>query len=300
MFTAAHTHTHTNQQVRKQEKLLASQTHDRIRQLEDEAKGNLQSKLKDEWIQQREQEKAELETLFSSTIHAFGEGHQAAQHQQHELDSTEQQYRKLQQARQQKMIAGKRSQIAGKWLQEEHQRKHQMDISKREARQKAMQQAKQRAAEAVAANDARRAAEKQMTKDPLQSLSLSSVSASALNPYAHTRFHAEPVPLRDLSDASSLFYVNARESAAQVAKTRQAEEQQRRLKRQQQQADADNRGVDALTRVKLERAKEELESDLKEFERAKIEFRKRTLEYPSCHVIQVCCCLLFVVCCFWR
>ncbi|NWW50204.1 CE295 protein, partial [Pedionomus torquatus] len=75
------------QQVREQQKYIAMQIRQKVKQRKEEQLHKLEEVLKAEWQKAQEQEMRALEELYLSSLRAIGEGHRQAKENEPDLEA---------------------------------------------------------------------------------------------------------------------------------------------------------------------------------------------------------------------
>ncbi|XP_044297412.1 centrosomal protein of 295 kDa isoform X2 [Varanus komodoensis] len=249
------------QQVREQERNIALQIRQDVKQRREEHLHLLAEELKAEWQKAQDEKIRALEKLYQSSLRAIGEGHRQAKENEPDLETL------AKQAEERRQRAEKRHKEA---LQEQKNRKEKLLREKTwraNARKHALDIEKERAAKIASLPPP--------PPHPFENVELQNVSTvkvSEVDTFSITRHHLfDPYVDREMDTEQP----DARLLAEEEAKRKEALQKEEERERREQMEKAHLRGKHALRMVLLARDREKLVKELEQLQNMDLARRRQ-------------------------
>nr|XP_033806375.1 centrosomal protein of 295 kDa isoform X2 [Geotrypetes seraphini]XP_033806376.1 centrosomal protein of 295 kDa isoform X2 [Geotrypetes seraphini] len=249
------------QQVREQERFIALQIRQDVKQRRDEQLQQLAEDLKAEWQKAQAEKLGALERLYQTALNAVGEGHQQAKENEPDLKAT------ANQVAMRKQKAEKRHRIALKELKQQKERELREQSRHIKARQQALQAEKERAAKIASLPP---------PLDPFLMVEeikrIPTVKVCDVDNFSVTHYHLlEPYVEREMDTEQP----DARLAAKEEAKRMDDLQKDDAIERQEQLEKARLRGNHALKRVHLAQDREKLLKELEQMQSVDLARRRQ-------------------------
>ncbi|XP_074427495.1 centrosomal protein of 295 kDa isoform X2 [Larus michahellis] len=240
------------QQVREQQKYIALQIRQKVKQRREEQLHKLEEALRAEWQKAQDQKRKALEKLYLSSLRAIGEGHRQAKENEPDLEAL------AKQAEERKQRAEKRHRKALKEQKYQKEKLLREQARRMNARKHALEVERQRAAKVASLPPP--------PPHPLENFEIK--KTPAVKPYgadnfAGTRYHiSEPHVDRELDGEQP----DARLAAAEEGKRLEELHREAERERREQLEKAHLRGSHALKKVHLAQDRERLLKELEQMQ----------------------------------
>ncbi|KAM6382970.1 centrosomal protein of 295 kDa isoform 3-T3 [Alca torda] len=240
------------QQVREQQKYIALQIRQKVKQRREEQLHKLEEALRVEWQKAQDQKMKALEKLYLSSLRAIGEGHRQAKENEPDLEAL------AKQAEERKQRAEKRHRKALKEQKYQKEKLLREQARRMNARKRALEVEKQRAAKVASLPPP--------PPHPLENFEMK--KTPAVKPYGAdnfsvTRYHiSEPYVDRELDGEQP----DARLAAAEEGKRLEELHREAERERREQLEKAHLRGSHALKKVHLAQGRERLLKELEQMQ----------------------------------
>ncbi|XP_068001814.1 centrosomal protein of 295 kDa isoform X2 [Melanerpes formicivorus] len=237
------------QQVREQQKYIALEIRQKVKQRREEQLHQLEEALRDEWQKAQDQKMKALEKLYLSSLRAIGVGHRQAKENEPDLEAL------AKQAEERKQKAEKRHRKALK--EQKHQKEKLLHEQARrtDARKHALEVERQRAAKVASLPPP--------PPHPLENFEVKKLPAMKPN-FSVTRYHiSDPYVDRAVDGEQPDAQIAAEEEGKRSEELRREMERERR----EQLEKAHLRGSHALKKVHLAQAREKLLKELEQMQR---------------------------------
>ncbi|XP_013912358.1 PREDICTED: centrosomal protein of 295 kDa-like, partial [Thamnophis sirtalis] len=249
------------QQVREQERNIALQIRQDVKQRRDEHLKQLAGELEAEWQKTQDEKIKALENLYLSSLRAVGEGHKEAKENEPDLEAL------AKRAEERKEAAKKRYKEALKKQKSQKEKSLREQTRRANARKHAFEVEKERAT--------RVASLPPPPPHPFENIEMKDIPAgkmSDVDNFSITRHHIfDPHVDREMSTEQPDARLLAKEEAKQTEVLQNDKERERR----EQQEKAYLRGKHALKMVRLARDKEKLMRELEQMQNVDLAHRRR-------------------------
>ncbi|XP_075347213.1 centrosomal protein of 295 kDa isoform X1 [Mycteria americana] len=239
------------QQVREQQKYIALQIRQKVKQKREEQLHQLEEALRAEWQKAQDQKMKALEKLYLSSLRAIGEGHRQAKENEPDLEAL------AKQAEERKQRAEKRHRKALKEQKYQKEKLLREQARRINARKHALEVERQRAAKVAS-----------LPPPPPRPLENFEVKKTAVKPYSAnnfsvTRYHiSEPYVDREVDGEQPDARLAAEEEEKRLEELHREAERERR----EQLEKAHLRGSHALKKVHLAQDRERLLKELEQMQ----------------------------------
>ncbi|XP_026535704.1 centrosomal protein of 295 kDa isoform X1 [Notechis scutatus] len=249
------------QQVRQQERNIALQIRQDVKQRRDEHLKQLAEELESEWQKTQDEKIKALENLYLSSLRAIGEGHKEAKENEPDLEAL------AKQAEERKEAAKKRYKEALKKQKSQKEKSLREQTRRANARKHAFEVEKERAT--------RVASLPPPPPHPFENIELKNLPAvkiSDVDNFSISRHHIfDPHVDREMSTEQPDARLLAKEEAKQKEELQNDKERERR----EQMEKAYLRGKHALKMVRLARDKEKLMEELEQMQNVDLAHRRK-------------------------
>ncbi|XP_051464974.1 centrosomal protein of 295 kDa isoform X2 [Apus apus] len=239
------------QQVREQQKCIALQIRQKVKQRREEQLYQLEEALRAEWQRAQDQKAKVLEELYLSSLRAIGEGHRQAKEHEPDLEAL------AKQAEERKQRAEKRHKKALKEQKHQKEKLLREQARRTNARKHALEVERKRAAKVAS-----------LPPPPPHPLENFDVKKAAVKPYSAdnfsvTRYHiSEPYVDREMDGEQPDARLAAEEEGKRLEELHKEAERERR----EQLEKAHLRGSHALKKVHLAQDRERLLKELEQMQ----------------------------------